>query len=99
MNVAYKHLDAKLRIAELTIGQWLGISLGLGIGLVWGFFLSPLGAYLTLFTAIYLAAIPCGGVLAGALYEIDLFLVVRSAVRWLRLDGRFVAGAGAAVRR
>jgi hypothetical protein len=94
MNVAYKHLDAKLRIAELTIGQWVGVALGLCIGLGWGFFLSPFGTYLTLFSAIYLAAIPCGGVLGSALYEIDLFLVVRSALRWRRLDGRFVAGAG-----
>jgi hypothetical protein len=28
MNAAYRHLESKTRIAELTLGQWAGIVLG-----------------------------------------------------------------------
>ena len=95
MNIAYKHLDTKLRIAELTIGQWLGVLVGIALGLVWGVYLSPFGIYLTLFSAIYLGGIPVGAMFLASVTEFDLWLLLRSAMRWRRREGRFVPGPGA----
>jgi hypothetical protein len=94
MNPAYKHLDSKLRIAEFTLGQWAVVMLGVSIAIVWGFYLSPLGMYLTFGTAVYLGAIPVGFVVLSSFYEIDVGVLVRSSIRWRRLDGRFLAGPG-----
>jgi hypothetical protein len=98
MNVAYKHLDSKLRIAELTVVQWVGVLLGVGIAALWGFLLSPFGDYLTLISAIYLGALPSGAALLAGFTEFDLWLLVRSAVRWRRLEGRFAPGPGGGTR-
>jgi hypothetical protein len=95
MNLAYKHLDAKLRIAELSVGQWIGIVIGLGVGIVWGVYLSPFGATPTLVSAIYLGALPAGSALVGNVTSVSPWLIVRSAVDWRRRDGRFLPGAGA----
>lgn len=96
MNTAYKHLDAKLRIAELSIGQWISVLLGIGIAIAWGLYLSPLGTYPTLVTAIYLGAMPAGAALVATTSELDVWLLIRSAIRWRRLEGRFVSGPGSA---
>jgi hypothetical protein len=94
MNSAYKHLDAKLKLAELTLGQWCGVTIGVGVAIIWGFYLSPFGMYLTAGSAVYLGAIPAGFALMSTFYEIDLWVVIRSAVGWARLDGVFAPGAG-----
>jgi hypothetical protein len=98
MNVAYKHLDSKLRIAELTVGQWIGVFFGMGIGVLWGVVVSPFGDYVTLISAIYLGALPAGAAVLAGYTEFDLWLLVRSAVRWRRLDGRFAPGSGGGAR-
>jgi hypothetical protein len=94
MNTAYKHLDSKLRIGDLSMGQWFGITVGLGVGLLWGFLLSPFGTYLTCASGVYLGAVPAGAAVLSGYYEISVGIVVRSALTWIRLDGRFVPGAG-----
>lgn len=94
MNSAYKHLDSKLRIAELTLWQWVGVVGGLGLGIVWGLYLSPLGSTLTMVSAVYMAALPAAAALFARLTEFDPWLVIRSAWAWRRLEGRFVAGPG-----
>jgi hypothetical protein len=98
MNVAYKHLDSKLRIAELTVTQWVGVLLGVGIAALWGLVLSPFGDYVTLLTAVYLGALPAGAAVLAGYTEFDLWLLVRSAVRWRRLEGRFAPGSGRGTR-
>jgi hypothetical protein len=94
MNVAYKHLDSKLRIMELTVGQWLGVLAGVGLAILWGYQLSPFGFQLTLVSAIYIGAIPAGAVLFANFTEFDLWLLVRSAAAWRRMEGRFAPGPG-----
>lgn len=98
MHVAYKHLDNKLRIAELTLGQWLGVVLGVGVAIGWGMYLSPLGTYLTLISAIYLGSLPAGAAILASLSEFDLVLLVRSAIAWRRRDGRMTPGPGGSAR-
>jgi hypothetical protein len=96
VNAAYKHLDARLRIADLTIPQWLGILGGVLLAIVWAQYVSPFGDYVTLFTAVYVGALPVGAALYAGLTEFDLVLFVRSALRWRRMPGRYVAGPGTA---
>ena len=43
VNVAFKHLEAKLRFGELTIGQWAAVVAGVLFGLVFAQYLSPVG--------------------------------------------------------
>ena len=43
MNVAFKHLEAKLRFGELTISQWAAVVAGVLFGLVFAQYLSPVG--------------------------------------------------------
>ena len=95
MNVAYKHLDSKLRIAELTLGQWAGVVVGLLIAVVFAFQLHPFGTSLTLITAVYLGGLPVCAAFMASLSDFDLWLLVRSCVRWRRADGRYRPGAGA----
>jgi hypothetical protein len=95
MNVAYKHLDSKLRIADLTIGQWIGVIAGAALGVTWGLYVSPFGPTLTLTSAIYLAGLPIGAALCASITDFDPWLMLRSAVAWRRRDARFTPGAGA----
>jgi hypothetical protein len=98
MNLAYKHLDTKLRVADLTVGQWLSVFAGLALAAVWGMYLSPFGTYVTLLSAIYLGGIPVGASLLAGMTEFDLWLLIASAMRWRRREGRFVPGPGDGAR-
>jgi hypothetical protein len=95
MNSAYKHLDSKLKVAELTLGQWCGLMVGVAVAILWGFYLSPLGTYLTVGTAVYLGAVPASFALMSSFYEVNLGVVLLSAIKWMRLDGTFMPGPGA----
>jgi hypothetical protein len=94
MNTAYKHLDSKLRIAELTVGQWIGVLFGLGLAIGWGMYVSPFGPTLTVTSSVYLGVLPAGAALLGSNTELDPFRLIRSAISWRRMDGRFVPGPG-----
>lgn len=96
MNTAYKHLEAKLRVGEFTIGQWLGLFVGLMTALVWGFYVSPFGTSITLFTAVYLGGLPAAAIFLATVSDVDILLLVRAAIRWRRTEGRYVAGPGSA---
>lgn len=95
MNVAYKHLDAKLRIAELTVGQWIGVLLGVGAAVGWGLYMSPFGPTLTLTSAVYVAVLPAGAAVLGNATELNPALLLRSALAWRQREGRFMPGPGA----
>jgi hypothetical protein len=96
MNSAYKHLEAKLRVGEFTLGQWLGLFFGAITALTWGFYVSPFGTSLTLFSACYVGGLPAAAIFLAAMSEVDVVLIARSAVRWKREEGRYLAGPGPA---
>lgn len=99
MNIAYKHLDTKLRIGELTIGQWLAVALGVGIAGGWALYVHPpIGATLTAVTAVYLGALPAGAALMASSSEFNLMVILSSAVRWRRRRRRYVPGPGGRLR-
>jgi hypothetical protein len=94
VNPAYKHLESKLRIADMTLGQIAGAFFGLVAGGVWAMYISPFGVYVTLFTAVYIAGIPVGAAFIASVSDFDLWLYVRSALGYRRGELRFQPGPG-----
>lgn len=94
MNVAYKHLNAKLRIGDLTKGQWGSVLAGVLLMLGWGFYLSPLSTYPTIISAVYLGGVPIALAMLASYAEVNVWRFALKGVVWLRADGRYVAGAG-----
>ena len=94
MNLAYKHLNSKLKIAELSIGQWASVLVGVLVGIGWARFVSPFGTYLTLISTVYIAGVPVAAAFVAAAPEFDLWQYVRAAVAFHRRPGRFQPGAG-----
>ncbi len=93
-SVSYRHLDSKLRLGELTFGQWGCVAAGVLAAIGYALYLHPFGPYLTLATAVYLAGIPALLALIASLYEVRLGLIARSIVRHLREEGRYLPGPG-----
>src|SRR5680860_1051446 len=71
-SVSYRHLDSKLRLGELTFGQWGCVAAGVLAAIGYALYLPPFGAYVTLATAVYLAGIPALLALIASLYEVRL---------------------------
>lgn len=94
MNLAYKHLESKLKIGDFTIGQWFCAFVGVLLMLVWGIYISPFGSYLTIITAVYLGGVPIALALVTTYAEVNLLGMVRAAARWYRTDGVYAAGPG-----
>lgn len=94
LNLAYKHLDSKIRIADLTIVQWIGVFAGVVLAVVYGYVLHPFGTMVNMVTAVYIGGIPITAVLLGGFSDFDPILILRSAATWRRLDGAFLPGPG-----
>ena len=94
VNPSYRTLENKLRIGDLSIGQWAGIVLGLLAGGVWSMYLSPFGLYLTLISAVYLGGLPAAAVFVASISDFDLWLHVRALIRWRGSAGRYQPGPG-----
>jgi hypothetical protein len=97
VNVAFKHLEAKLRFADLTVGQWAAVLGGVLFALLFAEYLSPVGGLGGAIIGVYLGAIPASAAFFASLSEFDLWGLIGAALRWRRRDGRYVPGAGATV--
>ena len=99
MNVAFKHLEAKLRFGELTVGQWAAILGGVLFALVFAQYLSPVRrARRRSMLGVYLGAIPASAAFFASLSEFDLWGLLAAALRWRRSPGRYVPGGGETAR-
>src|SRR3954466_119738 len=94
MNVAFKHLEAKLRFGELTIGQWAAVVAGLLFGLVFAQYLSPVGGVWGMVLGIYLGAVPASAAFFASLSEFDLGGLLVAALRGRRQPARYLPGGG-----
>src|SRR5919108_1046236 len=94
MNVAFKHLEAKLRFADLSIGQWASVLGGVLFAFVFASFLSPFGGMAGVVIGVYLGAIPASAAFFASLSEFDLWGLVAAAIRWYRRGGRHLPGPG-----
>ena len=94
MNVAFKHLEAKLRFGELSVGQWASVLAGVLFALAVAQLLSPVGGLWAVVIGVYLGAIPASAALFASLSEFDLLGLCAAAVRWRRACGQYLPGAG-----
>src|SRR3954451_18323027 len=94
MTVAFKHLEAKLRFGELTIGQWTTVVAGLLFGLVFAQYLSPVGGVWGMVLGIYLGAVPASAAFFASLSEFDLGGLLVAALRGRRQPARYLPGGG-----
>ena len=57
-HVTYKHLEAKLRLGSFSLGQWAQISAAGVLAAVFGVYVSPFPASVTMFASIVGAGLP-----------------------------------------
>ena len=98
MNAAYRHLESKTRIGELTLGQWAGILLGVLVAVIFAVVLKPFSGYVNLALGIYIGGLPAAAVFLASISEVDVWLTARAALRFHRADGRYLPGGGKQAR-
>ena len=98
MNAAYRHLEAKTRIAELTLGQWAGILAGVVVAVAFAVGLRPFSGYVNFALGVYIGGLPAAAVFLASISEVDFWLIGRSALRFHRADGRYLPGPGERAR-
>ena len=94
MHAAPAHLESKLRFWDFTVGQIAAAFAGIMLGFVWARFVSPLHGMLGAMSGAYIAALPVIPVFVASQTEFDLAGLVAGALRWRRLEGRYVPGPG-----
>ncbi len=98
MNPAPAHLEAKLRFGwDFTVGQIAAMIAGILVGFAWANWLSPIRGIGAAVTGAYVGGLPVAAGFIASQTEFDLWAVLCSAVRWRRVGGRFVPGAGEVV--
>jgi hypothetical protein len=99
VNPAFKHLEAKLRFGDLSIGQWAAVVAGVLFAVCFAQYLSPVRGLAGLILGVYLGGIPVSAAFLASLSEFDLWGLIRAAIRWRRGgDGRYLPGGGDAAR-
>ena len=94
MRSAPAHLESKLRFWDFSVGQIAAAFAGIMLGVVWAKFLSPLPGMWGAMSGAYIAALPVIPVFVASQTEFDLCGLVVGAIRWRRLEGRYLPGAG-----
>jgi hypothetical protein len=95
MNPAPAHLEAKLRFGwDFTVGQIAAMIAGILIGFAWANWVSPIRGIGAAVTGVYVGGLPVAAGFVASQTEFDLWSTLSSAVRWRRVGGRFVPGAG-----
>ena len=94
MHTAPAHLESKLRFWDFTVAQIAAAFAGIMLGFIWARFISPLHGILGAMSGAYIAALPVIPVFVASQTEFDLAGLIASALRWRRLEGRYVPGPG-----
>ena len=94
MRAAPAHLESRLRFWDFTVGQIAAAFVGIMLGVVWAKFVSPLHGMWAAMSGAYIAALPVIPVFVASQTEFDLWGLVIGVVRWRRLEGRYLPGAG-----
>jgi hypothetical protein len=94
VHTAPAHLESKLRFWDFTVAQIAAAFAGIMLGFIWARFISPLHGMLGAMSGAYIAALPVIPVFVASQTEFDLVGLVQSALRWRRLEGRYVPGPG-----
>ena len=90
----YKHLEAKLRLGSFSVGQWAQIT-GAGIAAaVFGVYVSPFPAGMTVFVSIVGAGLPVALSYGAMGLEFSVGQFAVAAWRYWRNPRHYLAGAG-----
>lgn len=98
LNPTYKHLEASLRIAGWTVGQWAQVLGATVLALLFGVYVSPLPLTLTIFCSIVLAGSPLALSYGAMAQEWSVSAAVGAQWRWLRRPRRYLPGPSTAGR-
>jgi len=97
VHIAPAHLESKLRFFwDLSVGQLAAAFAGIMLGFAWAKFVSPVHGMWAAMSGAYIAALPVIPVFVASQTEFDLGGLVVGAIRWRRLEGRYVPGVGEA---
>jgi len=94
MRAAPAHLESKLRFWDLSVGQIAAAFVGIMLGVAWAKFICPLHGMWGAMSGAYIAALPVVPVFVASQTELDLGGLLVGAIRWRRLEGRYLPGAG-----
>jgi len=93
----YKHLEGRLRLGAFSIGQWAQIAVAAVAAALFGGYVSPFGAQVTIFVSIVGAGIPIAVSYGAMGLEFSVTQLARAAWRYRRHPRRFMPGPGLAV--
>jgi uncharacterized membrane protein len=93
-NETYKHLEDPLRLSGLTIGQYAALSGTTIAAIVFGLYISPLPAGVTMALSIFLAGLPISVSYAVSGFDVSVADTIAALYRWARDDKHFLPGAG-----
>jgi hypothetical protein len=90
----YKHLEAKLRLGSLSLGQWVQITAAGAAAAVFGVYVSPLPTSATIFVSIVGAGMPVALSYGAMGLEFSVADFAVAAWRYWRSPRHYMAGAG-----
>jgi hypothetical protein len=90
----YKHLEAKLRLGALSLGQWVQITAAGAAAAVFGVYVSPLPTSATIFVSLVGAGMPVALSYGAMGLEFSVASFAAAAWRYWRSPRQYMAGAG-----
>jgi hypothetical protein len=90
----YKHLEAKLRLGSLSLGQWAQISGTGAAAAAFGVYVSPMPTGATIFVSIVGAGMPVALSYGAMGLEFSVADFAAAAWRYWRHPRRYLPGAG-----
>jgi len=93
-NETYKHLEDPLRLSGLTIGQYALLCGTALVAIVFGLYLSPLPAGVTMGVSLFVAGLPISLSYAVSGLDVAITDTLAALYRWARGDKHYLPGAG-----
>ena len=93
-HVTYKHLEAQLRLGSFSLGQWAQISSAGALAAVFGVYVSPFPASLTMFISIVGAGLPIALSYGAMGREFSVGQLAVAAWRYWREPRSYLPGPG-----
>jgi hypothetical protein len=90
----YKHLEAKLRLGSFSLGQWAQITAAGAAAAIFGVYLSPFPASVTIFVSIVGAGMPVALSYGAMGLEFAVGEFAAAAWRYWREPRHYLAGGG-----
>jgi hypothetical protein len=92
----YKHLEARLRLGAFSLGQWAQIGAAGAAAAVFGVYLSPFPASVTVFVSIVAAGMPVALSYGAMGLEFSVGQFAWAAWRYWRVPRHYLPGPGEA---